>query len=77
MLVLSRRIGETVVVNGVVQITVLEIKGGKIRLGITAPAATPIDRQEVYERRLQFMEPQPDLIVKSHSSRRDDCGAGL
>jgi len=54
MLVLSRRVGETVVVNDVIQITVVEAKGGKIRLGITAPKNVPIDRLEVHERRREF-----------------------
>lgn len=62
MLVLSRRVGETVIVNDEIQITVVEAKGGKIRLGITAPANVPIDRLEVHQRRQGFMvDEEPNL----------------
>jgi carbon storage regulator len=62
MLVLSRRVGETVVVNDDIQITIVEAKGGKIRLGITAPANVPIDRLEVHQRRQEFLvDEQPNF----------------
>jgi len=65
MLVLTRRLGETVVVNGEIQVKVIEINGGKIRLGITAPENVPIDRLEVHERRQEFMvDAQPGLVDK-------------
>lgn len=52
MLVLSRRVGEKIILNnGQVSITVVRINGGKVRLGVTAPADVPIDREEVYERK--------------------------
>lgn len=54
MLVLTRRIGETVVIDGDIQGTVVGIKGDRVRLGITAPASVPVGRQEVHERRAQF-----------------------
>lgn len=51
MLVLSRRIGEQIVIGGKVSVTVVEIKGGQVRLGVTAPASIPVDRHEVHLRR--------------------------
>jgi carbon storage regulator len=51
MLVLSRRIGEEIVIDGGIRVTVVEIKGNRIRLGITAPEGVPVDRQEVHQRR--------------------------
>ena len=54
MLVLTRRIGETVVIEGGVEVTVVAIQGDKIRLGFTAPDYVRIDRQEVHERRGEF-----------------------
>ena len=49
MLVLSRKENESVVIDGDIKVTVLEIKRGKIRLGIEAPQAVPICRSELLE----------------------------
>jgi carbon storage regulator len=56
MLVLTRRIGEEVVIGQDIVVTVVAIHGDKIRLGITAPETIPIDRREVRERREQFAD---------------------
>jgi carbon storage regulator len=50
MLVLSRKKGESIVVDGQVTVTVLDVQGGRIRLGFTGPTDVPIHRQEVFER---------------------------
>ena len=47
MLVLTRKSGEEVVIEGIVRIAVLEIRGKQVRLGITAPADIAILRQEL------------------------------
>jgi len=47
MLVLSRRRDQTLVIGDNVEVTVLEIKGGQVRLGINAPKAIPIHRGEI------------------------------
>jgi len=49
MLVLSRKKNETIVINNDIVITVVEIRGDKVRLGIVAPKDVPVHRQEVYE----------------------------
>ena len=49
MLVLSRKKNETIVINDVIQITVVEIRGDKVRLGITAPRDIEVHREEVYQ----------------------------
>jgi len=54
MLVLSRRIGETIVINGDIQVKVLSVQGNKVRLGVVAPEHVSVDRQEVHERRTAF-----------------------
>jgi carbon storage regulator len=51
MLVLSRRIGETIVVNGDIYLTVVAIAGGNVRLGISAPSSVMVDREEVVQRK--------------------------
>lgn len=49
MLVLSRKLDETIIINGNIRVTVIEIKGNKVRLGIEAPPDVPIHRQEIQE----------------------------
>jgi carbon storage regulator len=50
MLVLSRKVGETVRIAENIEVTVVEIKHGKVRLGFRCPQEVPILRQEVYDR---------------------------
>jgi carbon storage regulator len=49
MLVLSRKKNESIVINSDIVITVVEIRGDKVRLGIVAPKDVPVHREEVYE----------------------------
>lgn len=49
MLALSRKKNEALVINNNVEVTVLEIKGEQVKLGITAPREVPVYRKEVYE----------------------------
>lgn len=48
MLALSRKKGESIIINGDIEITVLEVKKDQIKLGIEAPKAVPIYRKEIY-----------------------------
>ena len=50
MLVLSRKTGESVVIDGAIKVQVLEIKGNAVRLGIDAPKEIPVHRSELFER---------------------------
>ena len=50
MLILTRRVGESLMIGDDVSLTVLGIKGRQIRLGINAPMDVPVHREEVYER---------------------------
>jgi len=49
MLVLSRKKNESIVINNDIVVTVVEIRGDKVRLGIVAPKDVPVHREEVYE----------------------------
>ena len=53
MLILTRRIGETLNIGEDVSITILEIKAGQVRVGIDAPKTTPVHRKEIFERILK------------------------
>ena len=52
MLVLTRRIGEQLIIADDIVVTVLAMEGNKVRIGITAPSSVQVDRQDVHERRL-------------------------
>ncbi|MDR2308879.1 MAG: carbon storage regulator CsrA [Paucimonas sp.] len=50
MLILTRRIGETIRINDDIEVTVLAVRGNQVRLGVTAPNSVEVHRQEIYER---------------------------
>jgi carbon storage regulator len=50
MLILTRRVGETVMIGDDVTITVLGVKGNQVRVGINAPKHVAVHREEIYER---------------------------
>jgi carbon storage regulator len=50
MLILTRRVGETVMVGQDITVTVLEVKGNQVRLGINAPKNVAVHREEIFER---------------------------
>ena len=49
MLVLTRRENQSVMLRDDIEVTVLEIRGDKVRLGFSAPSGVPVHRREVYE----------------------------
>ena len=48
MLALSRKAGESIIVNNDVEITILEVKGDQVKVGIKAPKSVPIYRKEIF-----------------------------
>ena len=50
MLVLTRTIGETIIINGDIEVTVTDIQGGQVRVGIEAPKDVIIHREEIHNK---------------------------
>ena len=68
MLILTRRVGETVMIGDEVTITVLGVKGNQVRVGINAPKHVAVHREEIYERIKREQHPTEDLTEKAKTA---------
>jgi carbon storage regulator len=64
MLALSRRINESIIVGNDIEVTILEVKGDQVKVGISAPKSVPIYRKEIY---LQIKESNKEAAETSIS----------
>ena len=63
MLILTRRVGESVMIGDEVTITVLRVKGNQVRLGVNAPRSVSVQREEIFERiKSESPEAEPDDV---------------
>lgn len=60
MLILTRRVGETLMVGDEVTVTVLGVKGNQVRIGVKAPKHVSVHREEIYERIRAEQQAEPD-----------------
>lgn len=79
MLVLSRRVGESVTIDGGVVVTVLEVRSDGVRIGIDAPRSVKVHRSELLEelgrRNQEAASPQDDVVSSLQDALRRRTGA--
>lgn len=67
MLALSRKLGESIVIGNDIEISILEIKGDQVKVGINAPKSVPVYRKEIY---IQIQDANKEA-AQSEASRDD------
>ena len=72
MLILTRRVGETLMIGDDVTVTVLGVKGNQVRIGINAPKDVSVHREEIYER--IKAEQQGGTAVKEVNEENENKG---
>ena len=50
MLILTRKVGETLMIGDEIEVTILSLKGNQVRIGVNAPKNVPVHREEIYDR---------------------------
>ena len=65
MLVLSRHRDESIMIGDEVEITIVDVRGDKVRLGITAPKSIPVHRREIYDAIQREKDGKTDTAPKS------------
>jgi len=65
MLILTRRVGETLMIGDDVTVTVLGVKGNQVRIGVNAPKNVAVHREEIYDRIKQEQDQEPSSSSSS------------
>ncbi len=74
MLVLTRKINESIVIDDHIKITVLQIKGKQVRIGIKAPKETKVHRQEIYDtiqnQNTEASQSNPNTLITTYKDNK-------
>ncbi|HKB04878.1 MAG TPA: carbon storage regulator [Gemmataceae bacterium] len=62
MLVLSRKAGDEIIIDGHIRVTITAIKGDRVKVGVTAPPEVTVDRAEVHQKRHQWVEVTAEVV---------------
>ena len=71
MLILTRRVGETLMIGDDVTVTVLGVKGNQVRIGVIAPKDVSVHREEIYERIKKEQQLQQQGVVPGAESQSE------
>ena len=63
MLVLSRKVGDEIIIDGRIRITITGLKGDRVRVGVSAPPEVQVDRAEVHQKRQQWADVDADAVI--------------
>ena len=69
MLVLSRRLGDEIVIAGNIRLTIVALAGNRVRIGIAAPPSVTVDRKEIHDRRGDWARPRTPAELPSLDGR--------
>ena len=69
MLILTRRVGESLVIDEEITVTVLGVNGNQVRIGINAPKEVPVHREEIHDRIMRERENEIYLHLNSDSKK--------
>ena len=76
MLILTRKVGETLMIGDEIEVTILSLKGNQVRIGVNAPKDVPVHREEIYQRIQDENRQASQSDVASLGQVGDILGAG-
>ena len=71
MLILTRKVGETLMIGDEIEVTILSLKGNQVRIGVNAPKDVPVHREEIYDRIKREQAGTGNEASSGHSSEED------